>query len=161
MSFFLCTIAVSAQIQRKILDFSLGVTTKTQVLNYLKSHHYKYSHNEDGEYVVEKIKFAGHIWPVAYFSFYKGKFYCVDFRDSDSFTPKETLELVWNSINQSLCRKYSAYSNTIDNDYIDFSDNRTSVSLDHRYLMGGRTLAIMYIDLINNRQKIKEDEDEL
>ena len=71
---FLCTIVATAQIQRKILDFTLGVSNKTEVLSYLKSNHYKYSY-EDGEYEVRKVTFAGHNWPVAYFSFYKGKLY--------------------------------------------------------------------------------------
>ena len=161
IAFLLCAVITTAQIQRKILDFTLGVTTKTQVLNYLKNHHFNYSLNEDGEYVVQKITFAGHNWPIAYFSFYKGKFYCVDFRDSDSFTPAETLELVWKRLNNSLNKKYSIYSISTKDDYIEFSDNKTNVSLDHRYSFGGKTLAIMYYDIYLVNQKYTCEESEL
>ena len=159
--FSLCAVIATAQIQRKILDFTLGVTTKTQVLNYLKRHHCHYSLNEDGEYVVNKISFAGHNWPIAYFSFYNGKFYCVDFRDSDGFTSTETLELVWKRFNNSLNKKYSIYSVSIKDDYIEFSDYKTNVSLDYRYSYGSKSLSIMYYDIYLFKQKNKSEESEL
>lgn len=160
--FSLCAVIATAQIQRKILDFTLGTTTKTQVLNYLKYHHHKYSINEDGVIVVEKIAFAGQNWPVAFFSFYKGKFYLVDFRDSDSFTPVETLNLIWKRLSNSLKKKYSNYSiSSTEDGALDFSDNKTMLSSSYKYLFGSLSLHIMYYDIYLFGQKNESEEDEL
>lgn len=159
--FSLCTIIASAQIQRNILDFTLGVTTKTQVLNYIKSHHYNYSINADGNFVVEKIKFAGQIWPIAFFSFYKGIFYDISFHNSDGDTPKETLDIKWNRLDYSLKRKYSGYIIESKNNSYIYSDNKTQVWSKYEYFNGRWALSLIYYDIQLSQQKIQSEEDEL
>ena len=159
--FSLCTVTVTAQIQRNIFDFTLGVTTKTQVQNYLIRHHYNYSINKNGEYEVRNLIFAGHNWPSVYFSFYNDKFYCVDFIDNESHTPVETLGLVWKRLNSSLNKKYSIYSISSKDDYVEFSDNKTNVSLKFRNTLGEKMLSIMYYDIFLLNQMISSEESEL
>ena len=145
--FLLCMITATAQIQRRILGFTLGVTTKAQVLNYLKNHHYKYSLRKNGEQVASNITFAGYNWQDTYFSFYKGKLYCVDFRDDGEYTPEELLTEVWDRVKNSLNRKYSLYSISSKDDNIEFSDNKTYVGLKYKYIFGSKSLSIMYFDI--------------
>ena len=161
--FLLCAIIATAQIQRKILDFTLGVTTKVQVQNYLKSHHYKYHLNEDGDFIVEKVTFAGHNWPAAFFCFYKGKLFLVDFRNNDDFTPVETMDLIWERLSNSLKKKYSNYSfsSSKDDGSLNFSDHKTRLTTNYTYLFGSKSLHIMYYDEYLFGQKYESDESEL
>lgn len=160
--FSLCAVIASAQIQRKFLDFTLGVTTKAQVLNYIKSHHYEYHLIEDGDIGIHKIKFAGQNWPVAYFCFYNGKLYLVDFRDNDSFTSVETLNLTWKRLSNLLKQKYDNYSiSSIEDGALDFSDNKTKLSSNYKYSLGGVSIHIMYYDIYLFGQMCESEESEL
>lgn len=161
MFLLLCMVTATAQIQRKILDFTLGVTTKAQVLNYLKNHHYKYLLRKNGEYVASNITFAGYNWQDTYFSFYKGKLYCVDFRDDGEYTPEELLKEVWERLKNSLNSKYSIYSISSKDNKIEFSDNKTYVGLGYEYSFGSKSLSIMYFDIYLFKQCSKSEYNEL
>ena len=87
--------------------------------------------------------------------------YCVDFRDSYNFTPKETLDLVWNRLKASLNKKYYNYLDSFKDDYLEFSDNKINVSLDYRFLFGNKSLSIMYYDIYLLKQKNQTEENEL
>lgn len=151
----------TAQIQRKILDFTLGVTNKAQVINHLKSHRFKYSINNDGDIVVDNVAFAGHNWPGVFLNFYNGIFYLVSFRDNESFTPKEIMESVWKRIRNTLNSKYHIYLESSNENEIEFSDNKTTVSLKYEYIIYNKSLSIMYYDVNLFIKKIKSDDSEL
>lgn len=159
--FLLSTIIASAQIQRKIFDFTLGVTTKSQVLNYIKSHQCVYHLDEEGNFVVHRIKFAGQNWNQANFCFYNGKLYLVSFRDNDLVSLKETLDLVWNRLADSLKKKYNDYLVELLKDSISYSDNKTFLLLYYKQFSGVWCLSLEYYDSKLFQQKDQSEENEL
>jgi len=159
--FLVCAIVSSAQIQRNILDFTLGTTTKTQVNNYLKNNHIEFSQDKTGMVEARDIKFAGHVWPVIQFSFYKNKLYIVKFLDNDGFTPAETLTLVCDNLKTGLFNKYSScYKGKEDSMWM-FGDGRTEVYLSYGFFLGARNLGLIYFDSVLYDKQLKEGLDEL
>lgn len=159
----LCTLMASAQIQRKILGFTLGITSKTIVYNYLKSNRIKFSTNEEGEYVASKIKFAGQIWDSVFFTFYNGKLYNLDFCINEDSTPIQTMDLIYENLDKSLSHKYANYYNFNEstNENKVYSDNVTNITFTYGYLLGSKSLSIMYTYLPLFNRKLSSDADEL
>ena len=159
--FLLCTVIASAQIQRKILDFTLGVSTKTQVLNYIKSHQYVYHLDEEGNFVVQRIKFAGENWSHARFCFYNEKLYLVSFRHNDRITLKENLDYIWDRLNDSLKKKYSDYIFESEKDSSSYFDNKTFLVFFYKQGLDVWSICLEYYDYKLFQQKDKLEEDEL
>lgn len=159
--FLLCTIIASAQIQRKLLDFTLGVTTKTQVQNYIKSHQYVYHLDEEGNFVIHNIKFAGQNWHHANFCFYNGKLYKVSFSATELDTSKENLDLIWQRFVDSLKKKYIDYICLSEKDNYSYFDNKTVVVLFYKQFSSVWCLALEYYDYYLFQQKDKSEENEL
>lgn len=152
------SISSFSQIQRKVLGFTLGITTKTAVASYLKTNHIKYSLVK-GEYCAENVRFAGVVWEYVWFTFYNGKLYNVDFSVSDDAPLKE----IRYRLEESLKNKYSIYYNDAEStrDNIVFSDGIVEVGLRDEYSRETRIVSIMYTYLPILDQSVKADNDEL
>ncbi len=155
-------LSMSAQIQNKILGFTLGSTSKTTVYNYLKTNHIKFIKEENGEYCAEKVKFAGTLWEFVWFTFYDGKLYNVDFSLSDYSTPVQTMDLIYKRLDNTLISKYARYYDydKSTNERKLYSDNVTQISFTYRYFQGSKSLGIMYtyLPLFNSKQSSDADE---
>ena len=160
--FLLLTICLStsAQIQRKILGFTLGSSSKTAVYNYLKKNHIKFANTEDGEYCAYNIKFAGQIWENVWFSFYNGMLYNIEFTISEFKTPIKTLDIIYSRLSLSLKNKYSYYRNSSSED-LKFDDNVIEITLLYRYTENIKSLRLMYSHIPSWNRKIISEEDEL
>ena len=154
------TILVSAQIQRKFINSTLGVSTKSQISSYLRNNNYDFA-SENGHLEIYNLNFAGHTWPVVFLEFHNGVLYCLDFRDGEGFTPVELLNSAWMRYRRSLLEKYSEYLCESDKEHLEFSDERTVVSLDFKYSLGEKSLSIMYYDLNLLLQQSIQEENEL
>lgn len=154
------SISSSAQIQNKLLGFTLGTTTKTAVYNYYKNNHTKVIKNND-DYVVEKVKFAGQVWDYTFFSFHKGKLYSVYFNKSDFFTSLAVLDGLWEHLSTTLMNKYGDYCLNTSSEKIMFSDGKTDVSITYNYLDGHKGIGLMYTNRGLRVQKDEADDNEL
>lgn len=158
----LISISVSSQIRINVLGLTLGASSKTEVTNYLRNNHISYSTNNKGELFAEYVKFGGHTWLVTYFTFYNGKLYCIDFRDNTDYTPKSTMDIVFNKIKDNLLDKYNNYALTFQPCCIEFSDNTMKLMLDYRDdEFPGRSLSLMYVYLPLLQKMVNNDKDEL
>lgn len=157
----LCVLAASAQIQRKFLGFTLGVTTKTQVYNYLKKHHYRFSRNElqDG-FRVENVTFGGIKWSVTFVYFHKNRFHHIWFCDTDDFKPLHILESTYEELSLSLDKKYYKYKSKTNSNSKTYSDGVTKCYLDYSF-QDGMILSLTYSYLPLIKQEKIDNESEL
>lgn len=159
--FFVCTTVSSAQIQKNILDFTLGTTSKEQVCSYFKSHNIIYTLGNSGEVVVDGLQFAGWQWGFSHFSFYDNKLYSVQFTSTGLGTPEATLDLLFDKYKNLLSNKYNCYKNAFTSGQLGFSDNEIELTLYYEKYQGVRILSIEYIHLPLFRRLVKAQEDEL
>ncbi len=163
LTLLLCTLVASAQIQRKFLGFTIGVTSKTTVYNYLRNNNIKFSKNEKDEYLAKKIKFAGEVWDYVWFSFYNGKLYNLDFYIDEDSTPIQTMDLIYNRLDYTLSNKYASYFdyNKSTSERKVYNDNITKITFRYEYIEGSKSIAIMYTYLPLLNHKLSSDADEL
>lgn len=156
-------LSMSAQIQNKILGFTLGSTSKTTVYNYLKSNNIKFSKNENGEYWAKKVKFAGEIWESVWFSFYDGKLYNVHFYISEDSKSIQLMDAIYGKIKKSLDNKYSDYYmyNESTNERHYYFDNVTRIIFSYSYFQGVKSLDLMYSNMPIFSRKLASEEGEL
>lgn len=157
-----CNIAAYSQIQNKILGSTLGVTPKSTVIQRLKSRGYKINYVEKNTIRIDNVSFGGFTWASAYMDFHNGKLYVVDFSDSEFFTPKKSLNLRYESLSQSLDKKYSAYKEPED-DYATYSDGKNYVRIKYEYseITHNWGISLMYINVALQESSVKESESEL
>ena len=157
-----CVLTASAQIQRNFLGFTLGVTTKTQVYNYLKNHCYKFSKDDlDDGYKVENISFGGYQWTVAFITFHKNKLCSIEFYDSDDFRPQEFLEGSYKNLSTSLDKKYHFYLSEQSPNSKHYSDGVVKCVLAYSYAMNAMMLSLSYYYMPLLRQKGIDEASEL
>jgi len=154
-------LSMSAQIQTKILGFTLGTTNKSTVLNQYKTKIKKASYAED-TYDLQNVEFAGYKWDLVSFAFHKGKLYAVYFTMSSSHTPVSIIDLSWNSLKNSLYNKYSRYySNRSTSNTIEYSDRKTEVILMKKTYQGKGFLSLTYRDKYMYQQIVNARDIEL
>lgn len=151
-------LSLSAQIQNKILGFTLGETTKSEVYNKYKSQ--ELFTELDGDIAVGNLKFAGQVWDVTLFRFYNDKLMVVQFSVSESTTPLTILESLWVDFKYKLENKYSDYYINSLTDFILFSDFKTDLSLSF-FDVNGMGLNLSYSDCALREQYKQAEEDEL
>jgi hypothetical protein len=161
--FILSSINIAGQIQRKFFDFTLGVTTRQQVTNYWKARQKKIWYPEEECFSVRHISFGGNTWPVAYFHFYKNKLYLVYFSDSEGFTLRETLDVVWKRLDKSLMSKYGRFyiEETSSSVEKEFEDNKTRLNFKYDYFQGRKGLSLMYTDIRLYGEMLDSEDSEL
>ena len=150
-------LSLSAQIQNKILGFTLGKTTKSQVCKSYKKN-YMFRELSDGNCIVFDERFAGYEWHNVQFSFYKGILYKVRLEDHNQYDNKTT----WESLKKSLNKKYGKYfiSEIKEDEITDaifYSDDKTALKLSSNVFM----TTLQYIDIEIAKQKIDDEESEL
>mgnify|MGYP007038267604 CR=1 FL=1 len=146
---FILNLCVTAQIQRKFFNFTLGTTNKTQVFNYFKSKGKKLKPNEEDTYYTNNLSFGGHVWPYVAFTFYKNKLSVVYFSDSDGLTERNILDIVFSNLDKKLSEKYyryKDYDNSTDEKTV-YRDYKTEMSINYEYFNGSKILSLMYHDL--------------
>ena len=156
-------LSMSAQIQTKILGFTLGTTSKTSVLNHYKTRITRVNHNADETYRIQDVNFAGLIWDYAYFAFVNDKLYRVSFQSSSNNIPASLLDLDWENLKSSLNKKYSQFylSNRSTSEIKEYSDGTTYLTLNYEFFMDRMILCISYSNEYLLHQTVKAAEDDL
>lgn len=154
---------MSAQIQTKILGFTLGTTSKTTVLNQYKTKITKLNLNAEETYRIQDVNFGGHIWDCAYFIFVNNKLCRVSFSISDYSIPRTTLDLKWDNLKTSLNKKYSQFylKDSSTSEIKKYSDGKTNLSLTYQNFGGSMILSLSYTNDYLLHQAIKSADDEL
>lgn len=151
----LCT---QAQIQRKFMGQTLGVSTKTEVLSSLSSKG-GYLSTVNGKEVValKNYSFGGYTWGLIMFQFSKEIFSEILMMESE-FTPDEIKDAKYKSLVKQLDDKYGQYKISDDQeDTKGYSDGSTCLVILNRgiyFLMG-------YSDEEISNKVAKEGADEL
>lgn len=163
IAFTVCLIA-QAQITNKIWNLTLGKSSKQQVRSAIAAHRLKI--REQGvDYITcspTKFHFGGETWDYAKFRFYKGQLYLVSFSYNAVISVKENFD----RLKKSLEEKYSQYLRDYDLDtygdyFIDFDDNKTTVSLTYNIEHGNDFVGIMYYSDEMMLQRHKHSKSEL
>ena len=157
---FIIGLSMSAQIQNKLLGFTLGTTTKAEVYNKYKN---ESNFIADGdEYYLLDTKFAGSKWDLVSFYFFHNKLAGVSFADLEHSTPMQLMESIWTDLKDKLRNKYSNYLIPTSPDMILYSDGITNVSLKLTDLgSSGMGLILYYSNRALTEGKMDEEEGEL
>ncbi len=154
-------LSMSAQIQNKILGFTLGSTTKSEVYNKYKNQEL-FSADDDGTISVGNIVFAGQKWDLTLFCFHNNKLLYVQFSLAEQMTSLSIMDSVWESFQNKLWNKYSNYAvDSQRSDMIFYTDGITRLSLAYMYISNGKLLALQYADINLSEQKSQAEIDEL
>lgn len=157
----LCVLAASAQIQRNLLGFTLGTTTKSVVYNKYKTYK-SFSKDEYGNYTVSDIVFAGEKWDYVSFEFTNNKLEAVQFVMAEPFSSKNEINTAREKFNSMLWEKYSEYINVIsDSDSKVFCDNKTDLIFIYRIIDYNACISIRYSDRELFDQSSQKEMDEL
>ena len=155
---------MSAQIQTKILGFTLGTTTTTTFFNQCETDITRVNYNTTEEiYSIQDVSFAGYIWNYAYFTFVNDKLCTVSFQSTDDSIPTSILELNWENLKTSINKKYSQFylKNSSTSEMNVYSDGITFLFLKYEYLMDCMVLHLSYTNKDLVHQKVKAAEDDL
>lgn len=159
----LISVISEAQIQRKFYDFTFGVTSKSQVINYFKTKGNRLRVPENNRVAVINVRFGGFDWGVAHFCFYKNKLYQVMFMSSENDSPKSTLDSQWELLNEKFSVKYSRYylSKFSTNNERLFRDSQTHAKIEYSVFEGLWALSLIYYDIKLFDEKSSFEDDEL
>lgn len=150
-------LSMSAQIQRTFLDFTLGSTTKSEVYNKYKNEKL-FTEDDNGNYAVGGLVFAGQKWDLTTFAFYKNKLLYVHFALIGYITPENILNSVWDDIRFRLLDKYADYNYYLTSEYAFFKDGKTQISCSYYSSPETNAVALMYTDeALENQQKAERD----
>lgn len=153
-------LSMSAQIQNKILGFTLGSTHKSEVYNKYKSDPL-FIEKDNGDICTSDVTFAGHEWDMVFFNFVDNKLSGVTFSDIETETPVKIMESTWENLKDKLWQKYSQYYEKTTYDMILFSDDANKVALSLSDTSGRLLLMLYYANTALNLQKLQAEEDEL
>lgn len=154
---------MSAQIQTKVLGFTLGSTTNTTIYNHFKKNNKKVIKLDDGSYQVPKVQFAGIVWDSAFFCFYKSKLCGIYFICSEDFNLKATLDVMWNDLSNRLNNKYGLYYSSSNStpSRKEYCDDKIKLSLEYSYSQSRNVINLSYIHCPLWKQRVLSIDDEL
>lgn len=163
VALFLVNLCISAQIQRKFFDFTLGQTTKNEVESYFKSKGKETLEYTADRIVVDGMRFGGNDWLITAFIFYKGKLQMVYFADDERSSSKHAIRSVWDRMVNSIDKKYSEYLKALlsNEKHLFYSDSKTSISLTFDDSDGKDGITLLYSDEVLVNNQIKDGEEEL
>ena len=153
-------LSMSAQIQNKLLGFTLGTTTKTEVYEKYKNEKH-FRENSSGGYSIGDIEFAGYKWDITTFRFYHDLLLSVQFSLVDLATPISLMDASWDSLSLILLDKYGDYNYYSTSEYQIFQDDQTHLALSYTYSGNNKALTLIYSDRALREQKRQAEEDEL
>ena len=157
---FIIGLSMSAQIQNKLLGFTLGTTTKAEVYEKYKDEG-RFRENSSGGYSIGNIEFAGHKWDITSFRFYHDRLLSVQFTLIDLATPISLMDASWDSLSLILLDKYGDYNYYSTSEYQIFQDDQTHLALSYTYSGNNKALTLIYSDRALREQKRQAEEDEL
>lgn len=160
--FLLFVLSAQSQIQRSILGYTLGKTTKTELIKSLKLKGKQISKTkaDDDAIIVKHMKFGGIMWPDIFFVFYNNRLCAVNFIETGESLSQENIDLHWSNIKNNLRHKYSFYFINENKEELEYNDNKTKIWSSCLYRGGYKCLSLLYCDnyLINlKRNKDIED----
>ena len=157
---FIIGLSMSAQIQNKLLGFTLGKTNRSEVYNKYKNDTY-FIEKEDGSICSTDVTFAGHEWDMVVFNFVDNKLSAVAFSDIETETPVKIMESTWKSLKERLWNKYSKYYENTTDDMILYSDDTNKLVLRFSDSTGRLLLLLYYTNIALTVQQMQAEEDEL
>ena len=159
----LVNLCISAQIQRKFFDFTLGQTTKSEVESYLKSKGQKTLDYTTDRIVVNGMRFGSIDWLTTAFVFYKGKLQMVYFADDEGSSSKDAIRNEWDRMVNSIDKKYSEYLKALlsNEKHLFYSDGKTTISFSYTNSNGIDGITLLYSDEQLVNEQLKDGEDEL
>ena len=163
IALFLVNLCISAQIQRKFFDFTLGQTTRSEVENYLQKKKIVVVDERDDRIMVNNMRFAGTDWSTVAFSFFKGKIASVYFAYDDMNNSKKSVDSLWERLQKSLNKKYSDYyrERVSDDKKFYYQDNQTCLIFKYGSIEGTNAVILLYSDNQLFDEQTGEEEDEL
>lgn len=163
VTLFLVNLCISAQIQRKFFDFTLGETTRSEVEKYLHKKKVDIVDVKEDHIMVHNMRFSGQDWSTTAFVFYKGKLETVYFAFDDVMNTKESVDGLWKRLQKSLNDKYSEYYSVraSNEKKLYFQDSKTNLMLSYPSVDGVSAVTLIYVDNKMTNEKMAEEEDEL
>lgn len=155
-------LSMSAQINNKLLGFTLGTTTKSQVYNKYKNEKI-FTVDEKGDIYVGDLVFAGQKWDITTFYFYNNKLESIQFGDVEDMTPQYLMQTIWEGLIISLNNKYSDYLITDSSpDFTYYYDGITDLVLSYSQIPPNQKgLVLRYYDHSLRLSRMQAEEDEL
>lgn len=152
--FAVCYLPAFSQIQRIFFGQTLGVSTKEEVYNALKSKGASCT-TISGEEVVflEDVRFGGFSWGGISFFFYNNIFSYVVFVESRDLR----MNIEWQNITERLDSKYHNFLSSKNENKIVFSDEATMLTIGRR----DDNIGMTYGDLKTIQEKKIKERDEL
>lgn len=130
--FIICSLSCTAQIQRNILGYTLGVTNRTTMVKSLESKGFDLEIINDAANkgpVFYKVKggvsFGGYIWDEVRIGFVNGKFASIM---CNTYLTNEQSVKLYNALN-SKYSKYSTDNTNPSSNVFDYNDKKTSAFL--------------------------------
>ena len=158
----LCSLGMSAEIQRKFFGLTLGVSTENDVIEYFDGKGIEVTRASLTSVEVEDIKFGGYMWSTVVFDFFEDKLASVFFLNwGDDISSKKER---WNDLNEKINEKYKLYyvpDKSSDESKM-YMDNETAFFLRKNvseYKNG--ILSMVYRDVKMTVDSLQKDEDEL
>lgn len=148
---------MSAQIKRTIMGQTLGVSTKEEVYNSLKSKG-AFLQTVGGEELVflSDVRFGGVPWDNMSFAFYNNLLCSVSVVDLSSTGVSGMTREKWKAVSEKLESKYHDYPCVKKDEGVFYEDDATSVVM--VFIKG--SLMLMYSDVKLRKEKsAKEDEE--
>lgn len=127
ISLILCFIA-NAQITNKIWGLTLGTSTRAEVVNVMKTRNMKVSQDNPDRltYRSSSFRFGGAVWNYINLEFHKDKLVSIGFYNFSN--NNEDLTRSYESLINSLDKKYSKYNTEKEATRAYYTDKNTSIS---------------------------------
>lgn len=164
----LICMTTSAQINRTILNCTLGKSTEQDVIQEMTNRGYTVARLQDNALVInDVVKFGGQEWTYTMFVFSHGLLKMISLQNCGK-TTSSIMETSYNNFKTKLDMKYSDYrqdnqANSIGNQSTTYSDEETQIMLfETGYVSGlGYCCALAYMDILLQMVNLKEDLDEI
>lgn len=152
-------ISAKSQIQRTFFGFTLGKTTKIELVKSLKEKGKKILNTNVNEETirVNNMTFGGKKWPATFFLFYNNRLCVVSLTDTEEYSSKDNLDLDWKNISEILSQKYSDYQIKNTKYEIEYNDYKTNLWTSNEPYNGYKSITLMYSD--NYLFKLKRNKD--
>lgn len=158
----ICSLGMSAEIQRKFFGLTLGTSTENDVIEYFEGKGIEVTRASLTSVEVEDMKFGGYMWSTVIFDFFEDKLASVCFLNlgDDISSTKER----WNYLNEKINEKYKLYyvPDKSSDESIMYMDNETAFFLRKNFIdYKNGVLSMVYRDVKMTVDSLQKDEDEL
>ena len=169
MFFVLFCMSGHSQIQRQIFGCTIGVSSRNQVRNILKSKGLKIYSDTSKSIGIENVSFGGTEWTRATFFFYKDKVINVTF--IYEISSEKGRDFIYDSIKEKIKKKYSkygsieSYDGTVrildeDKQIARWDDEQTFCLLSKEQYSQYYSIFLLYEDKELDKKREQEEENE-